>query len=344
MRVFRLVLFLLAAPFMLVAQTSLASNQASSSAPTDKGEEAKALLACAQMVNDQLKDIKIPNERGLRFQGKVSEATALCRGGDQALQFRATPWVDWTNYWGTGDMSSLPSGFISAKLPAQRGVIGALLDLELQRVELIKFNLFENSGTFADYVKGRNGVSGSALKVWPEMRLQPANPSFKDVGGDGPQVCKGDLIRWRTVTGICNDILNPAMGSTGMLFARNVEFETSFPDLGLNELTRNRHGNRLSLLRARSAGDQPPALHAGAIAIPTNAWKATACPATPRMPTAITRRRPSSMCWRHYWIQFMTHDWFSHLEEGHNAAEYMKVGCETKLVNNVEAAAHARGH
>ena len=37
-----------------------------------------------------------------------------------------------------------------------------------------------------------------------------------------------------------------------------------------------------------------------------------------------------------YWIQFMTHDWFSHLEEGHNQAEYMKVGCETKLVNNVE--------
>ena len=25
-----------------------------------------------------------------------------------------------------------------------------------------------------------------------------------------------------------------------------------------------------------------------------------------------------------FWIQFMTHDWFSHLEEGHNAAEYMK--------------------
>jgi hypothetical protein len=37
-----------------------------------------------------------------------------------------------------------------------------------------------------------------------------------------------------------------------------------------------------------------------------------------------------------YWIQFMTHDWFSHLEEGHNQKEYMKVGCETKLVNNVE--------
>ena len=37
-----------------------------------------------------------------------------------------------------------------------------------------------------------------------------------------------------------------------------------------------------------------------------------------------------------YWIQFMTHDWFSHMEEGHNAPAYMKVGCATKLVNNVE--------
>ena len=32
----------------------------------------------------------------------------------------------------------------------------------------------------------------------------------------------------------------------------------------------------------------------------------------------------------------MTHDWFSHMEEGHNAPEYMPVGCSTELVNNVE--------
>ena len=334
MRVFRLVLFLLAAPFMLVAQTSLASNQASSSAPTDKGEEAKALLACAQMVNDQLKDIKIPNERGLRFQGKVSEATALCRGGNQALQFRATPWVDWTNYWGTGDMSSLPSGFISAKLPAQRGVIGALLDLELQRVELIKFNLFENSGTFADFVQGRNGVSGSALKVWPQMRLQPANPSFNDVGGDGPQVCKGDLIRWRTVTGICNDILNPAMGSTGMLFARNVEFETSFPDLGLNELTRNRHGNRLSLLQPDPQVISRR-LFTRVQSNPDKCMEGYGLPSYSKDANCDYAKAPFFNVLAAFWIQFMTHDWFSHLEEGHNQPEYMKVGCATKLVNNV---------
>lgn len=37
-----------------------------------------------------------------------------------------------------------------------------------------------------------------------------------------------------------------------------------------------------------------------------------------------------------FWIQFMTHDWFSHLEEGHNRPEWMAVGCATQLVKNVE--------
>jgi Animal haem peroxidase len=287
------------------------------------------------MVVDQLKDLKIPNTRGLRFQGKVSQATALCRGGDQALQFRATPWVDWTNYWGTGDMSSLPTGFISAKLPAQRGVTGALLDLELQRIELIKFNLFENSGTFEDYVKGRDGVSGSALKVWPEMRLKPADPSYKDVGGDGTQVCKGDLIRWRTVNGICNDIVNPAMGSSGMLFARNVEFETSFPDLGLNELTRNRHGNRLSLLEPDPQVISRR-LFTRVQSHPDKCMEGYGLPGYSKDANCDYTKAPFFNVLAAYWIQFMTHDWFSHLEEGHNAPQYMKVGCETKLVNNVE--------
>ena len=58
------------------------------------------------------------------------------------------------------------------------------------------------------------------------------------MGGDAEQVCKGELIRSRTLSGICNDIRNPLMGSTGQLFARNVELDTTFPDLGLNELTR----------------------------------------------------------------------------------------------------------
>src|SRR5579883_1525513 len=69
-------------------------------------EETDALRACAQAVLSGLR--KIADTRDLRFQGKVSEANALCRGGYRALQFRDTPWVDWANYWGTGDDSSLP--------------------------------------------------------------------------------------------------------------------------------------------------------------------------------------------------------------------------------------------
>src|SRR5204862_794335 len=37
-----------------------------------------------------------------------------------------------------------------------------------------------------------------------------------------------------------------------------------------------------------------------------------------------------------FWIQFMTHDWFSHLREGHNQPELMPVGCARQLVDNVE--------
>ena len=320
---------------LLTAQAILAFSQSTSQASSSKDEEAKSLRTCAQAVIGQVQLLKIPDTHGLRFQGKVSEAAALCRGGEQTLQFRGTPWVDWSNYWGTGDMASLPTGFIASKLPAQRGVAGALLDLELQRVELIKFNLFDNSGTYSQYVEGRDGVSGSALKVWPEMRLASTNPSYSDVGGDGTQVCKGDLIRWRTVTGICNDLLNPAMGSSGMLFARNVELDTSFPDLGLNELTRNRHGNRLSLLEP-----DPQVISRRLFtriqSDPTKCQQGYGLPGDSKDANCDYKKAPFFNVLAAYWIQFMTHDWFSHLEEGHNQTEYMKVGCETKLVNNVE--------
>ena len=73
-----------------------------------KLEEAQELKACAQMVLNGLREI--PDARAQRFLGKVSEAEMLCRGGQKSLQFRLTPWVDWSQYWGTGDMSSLPIG------------------------------------------------------------------------------------------------------------------------------------------------------------------------------------------------------------------------------------------
>ncbi len=311
------------------------SEGAQSDAPkySGKKEEADALNACAQAALKGFR--KIAPTRDQRFEGKVTEPTALCRGGHQALLFRDTPWVDWSHYWGTGDMTSLPTGFLNNNLAAQRGVAGALLDLEYQRIELIKFNLFDNSGTYQAFISGRGGVGGQALKTWPDMRLAPGNPHYNDVGGAGQQVCKGDLIRWRTVDGVCNDILNPLMGSTGTLFARNVEFEATFPEAGLNELARNRHGDRLSLLtpdpqvisrKLFTRFQSDPKACANGYGLPDDSPQAN----------CDYLKAPFFNVLAAYWIQFMTHDWFSHLEEGHNAAEYMKVGCQNQLVNGVE--------
>jgi hypothetical protein len=322
---FRVLTGFLAASLLFGADTAKSSE-------SGLKEEAAALKACAQAVLNGFR--KIAPERDVRFEGKVSEASALCRGGQRALQFRNTPWVDWSNYWGTSDASSIPSGFISNSVVARRGVAGALLDLEYQRVELIKFNLFDNSGTYRQFVAGRDGVGGPALKTWPEMRLKPGDPHYQDVGGDGAQECKGDLIRGRTTTGICDDILNPAMGASGQLFARNVEFETTFPESNQSVYTRNRHGDRLGLLqpdpqvisrRLLTRVQSNPAACRDGFGLPGNSRDAN----------CDYKKAPFFNVLAAYWIQFMTHDWFSHMEEGHNAPGFMKVGCETQLVNNV---------
>src|SRR5512142_3266063 len=67
-------------------------------------EEAAELAACAKSVAGGF--LQIAPTRDVRFQGKVTEPTARCRGGMNAVNFRFTPWVDWSNYWGAGDNSS----------------------------------------------------------------------------------------------------------------------------------------------------------------------------------------------------------------------------------------------
>src|SRR5258708_4778966 len=275
----------------------------------------------------------IATNRADRFQGKVDQATGQKRGGDEAVKGTALPWVDWGNYYGTSDASRGVAPNSSLFASARRGMVGALLDLEVERVELIKFNLFDNSGTYANYILGQNGRPGPAVKAWDAMRLPKDHPNYKDVGGDAAQqICTGDLIRKRTLTGICNDQLNPLMGSTGQLFGRNVEFETAFPDLGLNPLTRNRHGDRLSLLVPdpqvisrrlfTRSQENPDACREGLGA------------ADPSLSNCDYQKAPFFNVLAAFWIQFMTHDWFSHLEEGHNDTEFMKTRCETQRVNN----------
>src|SRR5207302_1825436 len=157
------------------------------------------------------------------------------------------------------------------------------------------------------------------VRVWPEMRLPKTSPNYQAVGGDSEQVCKGDLIRGRTLTGICNDIRNPLMGSVGTPFARNVEFDTTYPDQGQTTLTKNRHGDRLGSLTpdpqliSRVLLTRPQATDSGCnggFGSATNSADAN----------CDYQKAPFFNVLAAYWIQFMTHDWFSHMDEGHNAS------------------------
>ena len=277
---------------------------------------------------------EIPEDRSLRFQGKVAEATARCRGGDKAAQYRNTPWVDWQNYYATADASSKKEG-AEAKtrlgkhiFPNGRGVDGALLDLEYQRIELIKFNLFDQS-TYDDYVKGRDGQAGPTLKIWDEMRLPGDHVRYQDVGGEDKQLCKGDLITHRTLDGICNDLINPLMGSTGMPFARNASFDATYPRLGLNQLTKNRHQGRIDLLTPdpqlisrKLFTRKQPANNGCNLGMGDANYSAQA--------DCDYIKAPFFNVLAAFWIQFMTHDWFSHTDEGRNAPRLEDVGCESE--------------
>ena len=285
---------------------------------------------CAEMLLGGLRPLA--DERGQRFNGKVADEVARCRGGDKAASFRATPYVDWANYWATADAASLLPGTsgVGGHLSANgRGIDGALLDLEYQRMELIKFNLFDNNGTYVDFTRGRDGVSGAALKTWPAMRLPKGAPQYAAVGGDGPQLCQGELIRFRNLDGSCNDLRNPLMGSSGTPFARNVQFDATYPDLGKNELARNRHGDRLSLL-------QPdPQLISRKLftrqqSDPAKCRAGEGLPGFSADANCDYQKAPFFNVLAAFWIQFMTHDWFSHLEEGHNQPQWMPAGCVSK--------------
>src|SRR5262249_23831778 len=98
------------------------------------GDHTPDLVSCGAEVSTGARPIAATRE--VRFLGKVQDNTAKCRGGSNAVAFRDVPWVDWANYWGAGDEKS-KSIWPSKNL---RGVNGSLIDLEYERIELIKFN------------------------------------------------------------------------------------------------------------------------------------------------------------------------------------------------------------
>jgi hypothetical protein len=300
--------------------------------PTQEDDAAVA-RACADVVANGFR--KFADKQTERFLGKVDEARARCRGGALAVAERVTPWVDWGNYWGTGDASSRSDRFrLDSHIfnRSERGVDGALLELEYQRMELIKFNLYDNNGTYEQ----RLGPDGQVRKVWPEMRLPESNPNHSAlrIAADGTQLCQGELIRFRTVTGICNDIKNPAMGSTGEPFARSVAFESTFPELGLNELAKNRHGDRIGLLKPDPQVISRDLFTRDQTSTP-DCNKGSGVPNSHNAKCSY-KEAPFFNVLAAFWIQFMTHDWFTHLKDARNDQTNIvtELGCAAERAGN----------
>lgn len=297
------------------------------------------LLSTPAHSNDELKACINTAKRGLlnvaedpstRFLGKVAEDTARCRGGEKAVKYRYTPWIDWQNYYSAGDASTRKDGSkAKTKLgehlfPNGRGIDGALMDLEYQRIELIKFNLFDQE-TYDDFV---TGVTSGVKKFWPEMRLPSEHPEYNAVGGEGKQLCEGAMITHRTLSGVCNDLINPLMGSTNTPFARNTRFESNFPRLGKTELTKNRHGDRLGLLKP------DPQLISRKLFTRTQSENNGCNQGLGNKDFSTDANcdyieAPFFNVLAAFWIQFMTHDWFSHTDEGTNTDELKPVGCDS---------------
>jgi hypothetical protein len=287
---------------------------------------------------------EVAQERSARFLGKVHEDSARCRGGESAMAWRETPWIDWQRYAGTGGPESRTPG-LAGRLgffsPDSRGINGALLDLEYQRLELLKFNLFDNNGTFQTYMRESHSSSDHVTNSWPELRLPKDHPFYGAVGGDGPQLCSGELIRFRTISGICNDITNPLMGSTGQLFARNVNFESAFPELAMDPIAANRHGGRIGLLKPDpQLISQELFTRKGSLEGKCNSHE---LPAHPDQAGCDYQKASHLNLLAGFWIQFMTHDWFSHLDEGHNQPALMAMGCDNRRISDPTRSAPAQG-
>src|SRR5206468_8651493 len=164
------------------------------------------------------------------------------------------------------------------------------------------------------------------------LRLPKDHPNCADVCAGGAQKCAGELVRFRTLTGICNDIFNPLMGSVDQPFGRNVEFEATFPELSEDEIARNRHAERLGPLqpdpqvisRKLFTRLQPPSAKCNDGRGAVNNSPEASC--AYRMAAHVNVLAA-------FWIQFMTHDWFLHLEEGHNATELIPMGCSKQIDN-----------
>src|SRR5262250_2908379 len=80
-------------------------------------DEMAVIQACHDVVKKLAGGLPpLATVRSARFLGKGSEAYARCNGGEAAVAQTGTPWVDWQNYWATGDADSKSNNPLSRLL------------------------------------------------------------------------------------------------------------------------------------------------------------------------------------------------------------------------------------
>src|SRR5688572_25371797 len=114
------------------------------------------------------------------------------------------------------------------------------------------------------------------------------------------------------------------MGSTGQPFARNVDFQSTFPELAIDPIAANRHGGRISLLKP-----DPQLISQKLFTRAVNGRCDDHAPRKDSAEASCDYQKASHLnLLAGFWIQFVTHDWFSHLDEGQNQLAMMAMGCD----------------
>ena len=150
-----------------------------------------------------------------------------------------------------------------------------------------------------------------------------------------PKMCRcfashcGDPVmsnrRWRarTLHGTCNDFVNPRMGAVDIRMARNVDLPTV-----------DKHFDRFDKIngndpdKTKRDSDPDVAYVANELMVRKDPYQFN--PA------------PHFNLWAAAWIQFMTHDWFSHNRDGFNDADkMMPLSGGLKATSSLQDAGHA---
>ena len=218
------------------------------------------LVSCAEEISEGVRPIA--ETRADRFHGKVQANTAKCRGGSNAVAFREVPWTDWGNYWATRDNAS--KSFFAHEEPARRQRLAHRPRVRARRVDQVQpVRQQWHLSTVREWRRRDRWRRGQ--DVAGDAAAGHAIPRYAAVGGAAAeQHCTGELIRHRTLNGICNDTRNPLMGSSRHALRPQREFRDDVPRQGARRAGSQspRRTSRAAL--ARSAGHQPQALHARA--------------------------------------------------------------------------------